>query len=84
MPAAVLPLLGVEKRWAGELRQITVIFVNLGIDANKYLSVNDTVLQEVQDIVAAVQSAVYDYEGSLNKFLIDDKGKPAAWTIWSR
>lgn len=31
-------------------------------------------LNHVHSVVSSIQSAVYDYEGSLNKFLVDDKG----------
>ncbi len=62
---------------------MTVIFVNLGIKASKLENIDAATLDEVQKIVAAVQAAVYDYEGSLNKFLIDDKGadhlRPGGW-----
>lgn len=32
-------------------------------------------LQKLQNAFSLVQRAVYDYEGTINKFLVDDKGR---------
>jgi len=75
IPAAVLPHLAVNQQlWSGELRQVTVLFLNLGIDSTKLTNIDQETVNEIQTVVRAVQGAVYEYEGSLNKFLIDDKG----------
>eukprot|EP00456_Euglypha_rotunda_P037745 TRINITY_DN2899_c0_g1_i11.p1 TRINITY_DN2899_c0_g1~~TRINITY_DN2899_c0_g1_i11.p1 ORF type:complete len:641 (-),score=69.21 TRINITY_DN2899_c0_g1_i11:24-1946(-) len=58
-----------EEKWAGELRRITVLFVNVGMNRK---DLED--LKAVQEVLTTVQRAVYRYEGSLNKFLLDDKG----------
>jgi class 3 adenylate cyclase/GNAT superfamily N-acetyltransferase len=68
VPSAVLPFINHhEEKWASELRRISVLFVNLGLDV-------DGDVQLIQNVLEAVQLAVYRYEGSLNKFLMDDKG----------
>jgi class 3 adenylate cyclase len=78
VPSAVLPFIPHhEEKWAGELRRITVLFVNLslqdiGIGVDKHISDQD--VSFIQQVLESVQLAVYRYEGSLNKFLMDDKG----------
>ena len=75
VPAAIMPFMEIDNSmWAGELRQITVLFINLGIKLGKISEVSPDLLHRVQQIIAGVQTAVYMYEGSLNKFLVDDKG----------
>ena len=72
IPAAVMPWLEMDSTmWSGELRQITVLFVNLGIKLGKINDVSPELLNRVQQVISGVQSAVYMYEGSLNKFLVD-------------
>jgi class 3 adenylate cyclase len=89
VPGAVLPILrlGVSdvseqasvqlEQWGGnELREVTVMFVNLGLKEHDLLAAaayNDAVLH-VHRVLRAVQKAIYAYEGSINKFLMDDKG----------
>ena len=77
VPGAVLPYINhQEEKWASELRRITVLFVNLGLLSGDTPATADTTaeLLFVQSILHATQLAVYKYEGSLNKFLRDDKG----------
>ena len=64
--------------WSAELRTITVLFVNLGFKATDMAGSNDEgisdeMLNKVQWLLREVQAAVYEMEGSLNKFLMDDK-----------
>ena len=77
VPSAVLPFISHhEEKWASELRRVTVLFVNLGLkekDMNE-IATNPQYIHVVHDVLQAVQTAVYKYEGSLNKFLMDDKG----------
>jgi class 3 adenylate cyclase len=77
IPKAVVPFVQhKEEKWAGELRRITVLFVNLGLpesELNKSKD-DDASLQLVHKVLSAVQVAVYQNEGSVNKFLMDDKG----------
>ena len=54
--------------WLAELRSITVLFVNLpGLTAQ-------TPMEEAHRAMRALQTALYSYEGSVNKLSVDDKG----------
>ncbi|KAI9991999.1 hypothetical protein PInf_017379 [Phytophthora infestans] len=73
---AVWPYLDAhDEFWGSELRDVTVLFINLGFseqDLARMLGAKE--LQRLQDAFANVQKCVYDYEGTINKFLVDDKG----------
>ncbi|KAF4046339.1 Pleckstrin homology domain-containing protein [Phytophthora infestans] len=73
---AVWPYLDAhDEFWGSELRDVTVLFINLGFseqDLARMLGAKE--LQRLQDAFATVQKCVYDYEGTINKFLVDDKG----------
>ena len=56
--------------WLAELRRMSVVF--LGIGGMDYESSDDLVA--LQQVMMALQQTIYRYEGSLNKFLVDDKG----------
>eukprot|EP00163_Fabomonas_tropica_P031912 TRINITY_DN777_c0_g2_i1.p1 TRINITY_DN777_c0_g2~~TRINITY_DN777_c0_g2_i1.p1 ORF type:complete len:1257 (-),score=310.59 TRINITY_DN777_c0_g2_i1:2230-6000(-) len=63
-------LSGGASAWIGELRFLTVLFINLpGLD----YSTKD-LLGRMQAIVSAVQETVQFFEGTVNKMLMDDKG----------
>jgi class 3 adenylate cyclase/tetratricopeptide (TPR) repeat protein len=70
IPGAILKKLqsgqGIE--WLGELRKVSVIFLNID-PPSKYLRV-----KESQDLMLNVQKIIYKYEGSINKISIDEKG----------
>jgi predicted ATPase len=54
--------------WLAELRRVTVIFVHLP-------TLNHTTpLDQAQDVIRALQIALYKYEGSVDKLSIDEKG----------
>ena len=56
--------------WLAELRRVTVLFINLpGLNR----SVAEA-LEATQRIVRGLQTALYHYEGSLNKLSVDEKG----------
>jgi class 3 adenylate cyclase len=57
-----------HEEWLAELRQITVLFANLP-DLDHRAG-----LDEAQEVMAALQGALYRYEGSINKLSIDEKG----------
>ena len=69
LPAAVRTRLEAgQTDWVGELRPVTVLFVNLpGIDAIAAPT-------EIQTVMCELQKALYHYEGSINKLSVDDKG----------
>ena len=51
---------------------ILSMFLNLKVDLKQ--TKTDEGIQRIQQIVRAVQRCVYGTKGSLNKFLMDDKG----------
>jgi class 3 adenylate cyclase len=56
--------------YVNEMRNVSVIFVQcLGQDA-----MSDKGARQAQELMAEVQASCYAHEGTLNKFLIDDKG----------
>jgi class 3 adenylate cyclase len=77
---AVLPKLNrdspEDEQWGNELRRCTVMFVNLGMKEQHLLAsaMYDEALTQVHEVLRTVQKSVYQYEGSINKFLMDDKG----------
>ncbi|MFL5586808.1 MAG: adenylate/guanylate cyclase domain-containing protein [Ktedonobacteraceae bacterium] len=69
IPAAIVARLRAgHSEWLGELRRVTVLFVNLP-DLTY-----TTPLAQAQTIMRALQTALYRYEGSVNKLSVDDKG----------
>src|SRR4029453_14538100 len=69
LPRAMLAsLVAGHEEWMAELRQITVVFANLP-DLDHRIR-----LDEAQEVMAALQSALYRYEGSINKLSVDEKG----------
>jgi len=69
IPAAIRARLGAGSTgWVAELRRITVLFVNLpGVT-------HATPLEEAQRLMHDLQTTIYQYEGSVNKLSVDDKG----------
>eukprot|EP00485_Elphidium_margaritaceum_P014944 CAMPEP_0202726070 /NCGR_PEP_ID=MMETSP1385-20130828/184423_1 /ASSEMBLY_ACC=CAM_ASM_000861 /TAXON_ID=933848 /ORGANISM="Elphidium margaritaceum" /LENGTH=1239 /DNA_ID=CAMNT_0049392283 /DNA_START=36 /DNA_END=3755 /DNA_ORIENTATION=+ len=75
IPAAVLPYLTrCQNSWSGELRLVTVLFVNVGVNLSNVQTIDETSLSWIQTVIQCIQRSIYRYEGSLNKFLVDDKG----------
>ena len=75
VPAAVKPHLDMPQQiWTGELREVTILFVSLPWNARSFARFHDGVLKQLQKIIYTLQEVIYKYQGSLNKFLIDDKG----------
>jgi len=54
--------------WLGELRRVSVLFINL---PDMQLDTSTEIAQKVMD---ALQRCLYRYEGSINKLSVDDKG----------
>jgi len=77
IPTAATPFAGHgNDNWVNEIRVITCLFVNLGMEEKDLINVSNKGgdLHRINAVLRAVQEAVYKYEGSLNKFLMDDKG----------
>jgi class 3 adenylate cyclase/tetratricopeptide (TPR) repeat protein len=69
LPRAMLAsMVAGHEEWLAELRQITVVFANLP-DLDHRAG-----LEEADELMRALQSALYRYEGSINKLSIDEKG----------
>jgi class 3 adenylate cyclase/tetratricopeptide (TPR) repeat protein len=71
VPAAVTARLAAgQSAWVSELRSVSVLFVRLpGLD-----DITSDTLEQAQQLVDAVQETLYEYEGSVNKLGVDDKG----------
>ncbi|HZA82944.1 MAG TPA: AAA family ATPase, partial [Actinomycetes bacterium] len=69
LPRAMLAqMVAGHVEWLAELRQITVVFASLpDLDHRARLD-------EAQEVMAALQAALYRYEGSINKLSVDEKG----------
>lgn len=69
LPGAILARLAAgQSNWLAELRRVTVLFINLP-------DLTDTTpLDQVQTAIQALQTALYRYEGSVNRISVDDKG----------
>lgn len=57
-----------QSDWLAELRQVTTLFINIPE------MVRGTDPAFAQKISELIQSAIYRYEGSMNKIVVDDKG----------
>jgi class 3 adenylate cyclase/tetratricopeptide (TPR) repeat protein len=71
LPAALLARLDAgQSDWIAELRRLTVLFINvtgIGYDT-------PDIVQQLQTHMQELQATLYHYEGSLNQFIVDDKG----------
>ena len=82
VPAAIAMYLDIEQEiWSKESRLLTIMFLNLSIDL-KHTQTQDG-LEHIQNIISIVQRCIYRTQGSLNKFLMDDKGSVllVAWGL---
>ena len=82
VPNAIVPYLTAEKEaWCKEIRILSVLFMSLNF------GLNDTKTEEglikIQKTIKSVQRSIYSTRGSLNKFLLDDKGSTvlASWGL---
>ncbi len=65
--------------WMGELRTVTTLF--LGVEGLDYD--DDAVATRLDGLLRSIQRCVYQYDGSVDQFLMDDKGTVllAAWGL---
>jgi class 3 adenylate cyclase/tetratricopeptide (TPR) repeat protein len=71
VPGAILARLDAgQSAWLSELRHISVLFLRLP-DLDE---ITAATLWQANDLVRAVQETLYEYEGSVNKLGVDDKG----------
>merc|ERR1712228_456734 len=81
IPSAVVPHLRMpEQAWVGELRQVTIMFLSLPFNSTDIKNISSggelgkKVLLDIHSSILSLQEIIYKYQGSLNKFLVDDKG----------
>jgi len=80
IPSAALQSIDPEhpefETYSSELRRVSVMFITFGINdfVIKSAATENREMKLLNDALQVVQTAVYKYEGALNKFLIDDKG----------
>lgn len=56
--------------WLAENRRVTVLFVNIiGLSHDR-----PNILNQLQEIMQAMQVTLYHFEGSVRQFIVDDKG----------
>ena len=73
IPAAILPYLEFNQEgWSSEIRRLSILFVNLGINLSDSKTTQG--LERIQVVIETVQKVMYSNQGSLNKLLMDDKG----------
>lgn len=59
-----------QTKWLGELRQVTVLFINL----RDMDFVAEDAADRLHTAMRLIQGGLYRFEGSVNKLLVDDKG----------
>ncbi|MSQ85102.1 MAG: adenylate/guanylate cyclase domain-containing protein [Myxococcales bacterium] len=70
VPSVVLTRLSQGmSEWLSELRRVTVLFATLPGGVSEKVDVH-----HVQAMVAAMQKAIYRYDGAINKISVDEKG----------
>lgn len=76
IPQAIVPFASLnDDKWINEIRSITVLFVNLGVGEDDLVNMTTPKdYMRIHRILRAVQTCIGCFEGSLNKFLMDDKG----------
>ena len=71
VPGAILARLDAgQSAWLSELRHLSVLFLRLP----ELDDITPGRLRQANDLVREVQERLYEYEGSLNKLGVDDKG----------
>jgi class 3 adenylate cyclase len=75
IPAAILARLGAgQVDWLSELRRVSVLFIKLPGYGTSITHPYARTLPEAQAVMTALQTALYHFAGSINKFNVDDKG----------
>jgi len=75
LPAAILSRLEAgHAEWLSEVRRVAVMFVKLPQYGTSIKHPYMRTIPEAQAVMEALQTALYRYAGSINKFNVDDKG----------
>ena len=72
--AAIARLQAGQAQWAAELRRVTILFIHLPSYGTSIKHPYQRTLPQAQAVMAAMQTAIYRYEGSINKLNVDNKG----------
>lgn len=72
--AAISRLQAGQAQWAAELRQATILFIHLPSYGTSIKHPYQRTLPQAQAVMTAMQTAIYRYEGSINKLNVDNKG----------
>jgi len=73
VPAAITGYLDIEQEsWCKDVRLLTIMFIQLSIDLKDTETPKGR--EKIQNVISTIQVCVYKTRGSLNKFLMDDKG----------
>ena len=73
VPAAITGYLDIEQEnWCRDVRLLTIMFIKVSVYLKDTFTVKGR--EKIQNIISIVQVCVYKTRGSLNKFLMDDKG----------
>ena len=84
IPVAIqLYLFTQNEKWSKEIRIITIMFIKLGFNFSKFANKDQDKYEYLQEIIYIIQQCIYSTKGSLNKFLMDDKGSVVllAWGL---
>jgi class 3 adenylate cyclase len=75
VPAAVLSRIAAgHEDWLSELRRVAVLFIKLPGYGTSIRHPYDQTIPRAQEVMVALQTALYKYAGSINKLNVDDKG----------
>jgi class 3 adenylate cyclase len=68
-----------DTTWSAEMRRVTVLF----IDVEGLSMAHPDDVTRLNEVLRVLQGAIYRYEGSVNQFLVDDKGMTmlALWGV---
>ncbi len=58
----------------GELRRVTVLFINLPETQHTTLEERQNSLVQLQTTIEVVQQSLKHYEGGIRQYIVDDKG----------
>ncbi|HSH01772.1 MAG TPA: adenylate/guanylate cyclase domain-containing protein [Anaerolineae bacterium] len=75
IPAAILNHIEAgQVNWEAELREVTVVFIQLPGYGTSIRHPYQQTLPQAQKVMRALQTAIYQFEGSINKINVDEKG----------
>ena len=72
-----------NEKWCNEIRIVSIMFIKLNFDFSTVSDSYPDTFSYIQEIIRTIQQCSYATKGSLNKFLMDDKGSVVllAWGL---